>query len=71
MAKTIELTKGDFRTVWRNGERGMIDVNVYHKVNETPCVEWSYPKIAGSSIIGNASFWLDQILLEAKHAIKQ
>lgn len=69
MAKTIELTRDSFRTIWRNGERGMIDVDVYYLDHQTSCLEWSYGKVAGASIIGNASFWLDQVILEAQYAL--
>jgi hypothetical protein len=64
--KTIELTKGRFRTVWSNGERGSINVNVYIDDSNEPLIEWAYPKVAGSSILGNASIWLDQAILQAQ-----
>lgn len=64
--KKITLTKDGFRTVWYNGERGMINVDVFHGDNEKPCVEWSYPKLGGSSIAGNAAIWLDQAILQTR-----
>lgn len=69
MAKEINLTRNEYQTYWRNGERGMIDVEIYHgprSETNLPVVEWSYPKVVGSSILGNASFWLDQVMLEIK-----
>jgi hypothetical protein len=66
--KTIELTRDGFKTVWRNSKtRGMIDVDVFVEGETVPCLEWSYGKVVGNSILGNASFWLDQVILEARH----
>lgn len=67
MKKTIELQKDEFRTVWRNGDKGMINVDVFHKDDaDEPLLEWSYPKVAGSSLMGNAAFWLEQAILQTK-----
>lgn len=64
--KTIEMTQDGFRTVWRNGEPSMIDVDVFRDGADKPCLEWSYGKVAGTSILGNASFWLPQVIAQAR-----
>lgn len=69
--KTIELTRDGFRTVWQSGESGMIDVNVYVGNNLNPVLEWSYGKVVGQSILGNASFWFDQVVLEARSEMRK
>lgn len=69
MAKEVSMSKGKYETYWRNGERGMINVDVYvgpRSETNSPLIEWSYPKVVGSSILGNASFWLDQAIVQAQ-----
>lgn len=69
--KVIETKRQGFRLVWQSGEQGMIDVNVYIDGNPEPVLEWSYPKVAGNSIMGNASLWEEQAILEAKGAMRK
>jgi hypothetical protein len=67
--KEIEMSKSEYVTYWRNGERGMIDVDVYvgpRSETGEPILEWSYPKVVGASILGNASFWLEQAICQAR-----
>ena len=71
MKKTIETKRNGFRLVWQGGEKGMIDVNVYIDPNPAPIIEWSYPKVVGNSIMGNASFWEEQACLEAKSELRK
>ena len=69
MAKEIELNRGGYFTYWRNGEGGCVDVDVYEgerAEDKEPLIEWSYGKVVGNSILGNASFWLEQAILQAK-----
>ncbi len=69
MAKEIQLDKDGYFTYWRNGEDGCVDVDVYlgeRADGNEPVIEWGYGKVVGNSILGNASFWLDQAVLQAK-----
>jgi hypothetical protein len=67
MAMRIELTRDGYKTVWRNGPKGdgTIYVDVWH--GDKHVMEWAYGKVVGNSVMGNASFWLDQAILQAKH----
>ena len=68
MAKEIELKRDEFCTYWRNGDGGCIDVDVYvgeRTEDNKPILEWGYGKVVGNSILGNASFWLEQAILQA------
>jgi hypothetical protein len=67
MKKIITLNKDGYRTVWQNSNtKGMIDVDIFKEDEETPCLEWSYGKVVGNSILGNANFWLDQAIAQAR-----
>lgn len=62
--KTVTIKKDGYKTVWHNNNLGDVDVDVYQ--GDKLILEWSYPKIVGKKLESNASFWLDQAILEAK-----
>jgi hypothetical protein len=69
--KVVETTRNGFRLVWQMGEPGMIDVNVYAIGGSVePVIEWSYPKVAGNSLIGNIALWEEQAVLEARRELE-
>jgi len=37
------------------------------RYHDTPCLEWSFPKVPGNNIVGNAAIYLDQALMYAKN----
>lgn len=62
--KEVTLTKDGYKTVWRNGTGGSVDVDVYK--NDKLVLEWTYPKMFGRSVADNAAGWLDQAVLQTK-----
>lgn len=66
--KKITIEKNGYRTVWYNGVPGCINVDVFREKSDgyELVLEWRYGKVVGNSIMGNATFWLDQAILQAK-----
>lgn len=63
--KTIKLTKDGYLCVFSFDDDRNIQVEVFN--GDKLVMEWVYPKIAGNSLIGNASVWLGQAIIQAKH----
>lgn len=63
--KEITLQKGDYKVVFRNGqEKNTIEADVYLK--ETLVLEWVYDRVPGNNLVGNASIWFEQAILQAQ-----
>jgi len=61
----VALSKDGWKTVWRTGtHHDQIDVDVFNPAGEK-VLEWTYGKVVGPSVMGNAAFWLEQVLLQA------
>lgn len=66
--KEVTLEQGPFTVKWRGtpGERDMIDADVYR--DGKLVLQWQYGRVVGSSIMGNAYFWMNQVCLQAHDA---
>jgi len=68
------LHRDGWKTEWWM-EDGEVCVSVYRKefspsgpfYSDKPCLEWSFPKVPGNNILGNAAIYLDQAILYAKN----
>lgn len=69
--KTHTLHQDGYRTLWWNGPKGSreINVNVYDTDNKL-VLEWTFPQVAGTSLIGNTAVFLDQAIIYAKNPPK-
>jgi hypothetical protein len=77
--KTVTLHKDGYKfDFWMEGKGREAEVvcNAYVGVRDSdgilrydgkPCLEWSFPKLPGNNILGNAAIYLDQALLYAKN----
>jgi len=71
--KEIILHKDGYKVVfWLEGEGRNAEVicNAFKGTEETPCLDWAFPKIPGNNLTGNSAIYLDQAVIYAKNPPK-
>jgi len=64
----VVLKKNGYRTTWYYDpdDRTQINVDVIEIATGENVLEWAYGKLFGKNLNGNASFYLDQVIMQVQ-----
>lgn len=67
MHVVVTLERDGYVTKWKSGPKVTHEIYVDIFRDGAPILEWAFPMIVGNSVMGNATFYLEQAIMYAKN----